>query len=292
MKFSVVIASKDRAPYLERALAALETQREAPPFETIVVDNGSSDGTQAVARAAAGRGLDVQALFVAQPNRGAARNAGVAAASGDILLFVDDDVLLPAGFLAAHARAHGGAPSAVSGPIINVPGYDVRPKPSLLNYSGAFFCTCNVSVPRSEVRAAGAFDESFNLYGWEDTELGSRLRRRGVRRTFAWDAYLWHVKPPRVETLQSLLDKTLERAQMAAQFLAKDRSLRTKFATGAYGLNMLRSSLLAPPWSLETYRRLATSDRAPGFVRALAQGQFLDGSYTAALRRALAERER
>jgi hypothetical protein len=113
-----------------------------------------------------------------------------------------------------------------------------------------------------------------------------------VRRTFAWDAYLWHVKPPRVETLQSVLDKTLERAQMAAQFLAKDRSLRTKFATGAYGLNMLRSSLLAPPWSLETYRRLATSDRAPGFVRALAQGQFLDGSYTAALRRALAERER
>jgi glycosyltransferase involved in cell wall biosynthesis len=291
MKLSIVIATRDRAGFLARALATLEAQQGAPAFETIVVDNGSTDDTQDVARAARKRGvLDVRALFAAQPNRGAARNAGIAAATGDIVVFVDDDVALPPRFLAAHARAHaGGAPSAVSGPILNVPGYETQPKPSLFNYSGAFFCTCNVSVPRAALAAVGAFDESFNLYGWEDTELGLRLRRHGLRRGFAWEAYVWHIKPPRVETLQSVLDKTTERAQMAARFLGKDRSLRTKLATGAYGFNLARSSLFAPQWSLAGYRRLATSEQAPGFVRAIARAQLLDGSYTVTLRRALAE---
>jgi GT2 family glycosyltransferase len=290
--FSIVIATKDRAAFLTRALATLEAQRAAPAFEAIVVDNGSSDGTPDVVRAARERGtLDVQSLFVAEPNRGAARNAGIAAAQGRFVLFVDDDVSLPPGFVAAHARAHtGSGATAVSGPILNVPDYETQPKPSPLNYSGAFFCTCNVSVPRAALAAVGAFDESFNLYGWEDTELGLRLRRSGVRRGFAWDAYLWHIKPPRVETLQSVLDKTVERAQMAARFLGKDSSLRTKLATGAYGLNLARSAFFAPQWSLEGYRRLAASERAPAPVRAFARAQLLDGSYTSALRRALAER--
>ena len=292
MTFSIVIATKDRAPFLARALATLEAQHAAPAFEAIVVDNGSSDGTPDVVRAARDRGtLDVRSLFVAEPNRGAARNAGIAVAKGRFILFVDDDVALPPGFVAAHGRAHTGARAkAVSGPILNVPGYEAQPKPSPLNYSGAFFCTCNVSVPRAALAAVGAFDESFNLYGWEDTELGVRLRRSGVRHRFAWDAYLWHIKPPRVETLQSVLDKTIERAQMAARFLGKDSSLRTKLATGAYGLNLARSAVFAPQWSLEGYRRLAASDRVPDPVRAFARAQLLDGSYTSALRRALAER--
>jgi len=290
--FSIVIATKDRAAYLEHALASLELQTAAPRFETIVVDNGSTDTTPDVVRSAAARGLlDVRAVHVPAPNRGAARNAGIAVATGDIVAFVDDDVVVPPRFLAAHARAHEGAePAAVSGPIINVPSYAVRPKPTVLNYSGAFFCTCNVSVSRAALVDVGVFDEGFDLYGWEDTELGLRLRLIGVRRAFAWDAYLWHIKPPRVETLQSVHAKTVERAKMAARFLGKDASLRTKLATGAYGLNFLRATLLAPPPSLEGYRRIATSERAPAIVRAFARSQFLDGAYTAALRRALAER--
>ena len=292
MTFSIVIATRDRAEFLERALASLELQADAPDFEVVVADNGSSDRTQDVVRDVGARGkLNVRALFVPDPNRGAARNAGIAEATGRYVLFVDDDVVLPSGFVAAHAAAHRGTfPLAVSGPIINVPGYDARPVPKAVNYSAAFFCTCNVSVPRSSLVAAGAFDETFDLYGWEDTELGLRLRKRGVRRAFAWDAYLWHIKPPRVETLDSVLAKTVERARMAARFLRKDASLRTKLATGAYGFNLFRSRLFAPRWSLGAYRRLATSARVPAFLRALGRAQLLDGTYTSTLRRALAER--
>jgi len=287
-----VIATRNRADFLRCALESLEAQAGAPPFEAIVVDNGSTDATAQVVREAAARcRFEVRALTVPEPNRSAARNAGIETARGEFILFADDDVWLPPAFLAAHAAAQSmQTPVAVSGPILNVAGYDVRPKPSPLNYSGAFFCTCNVSIARTALLAVGGFDETFNLYGWEDTELGLRLRRSGVQRAFAWDAYLWHIKPPRVETLESVLAKTVERAEMAARFLRKDTSLRTKLATGAYGFNFARSSLLVPGWAIERYRRLATSARAPAFVRAIARAQFLDGSYTAALRRALAER--
>ena len=291
MTLSVVIATKDRAGFLARALDSLDLQHDIPSLEVVVVDNGSRDATPSllVQRATTAR-YALRNVRVAEPNRGAARNAGVAAATGDVIAFVDDDVWLPEGFVRAHVAAHReAAPAAVSGPILNVPGYDARPKPRWSNYSGAFLCTCNVSVPRPALLAVGGFDESFDLYGWEDTELGLRLRRSGVRRTFAWDAYLWHIKPPQSETLDVVYDKTVERARMAARLLHKDDSLRTRLATGAYQPNLTRSVLFAPGWSLGMYRALATDARLPGPLRHIARAQLLDGAYTTTLRRALAE---
>jgi glycosyltransferase involved in cell wall biosynthesis len=289
---SVVIATRNRAQFLERALLALEAQHEAPPFEAIVIDNGSSDSTPAVVRAAQERGkLDLRGLVVPRPNRGAARNAGIARARGALVLFIDDDVWLPARFLAAHAAAHAGASAAqvVSGPIVDVPSYATQPAPTWRNYSGAFLCTCNASLPHDALVAAGAFDENFDLYGWEDTDLGLRLRRRGVRHAFAWEAYLWHVKPPRSETLEVVLQKTVERARMAALLLRKDGGWRTKLATGAFGPNLARAAVLAPQWLLPFFRRVADDPRAPAAVRGLARAQLLDGTYTATLRGALAD---
>ena len=289
MTFSVVIATRDRADFLARALASLDAQIDAPAFEVVVVDNGSRDDTAALvhARAAA---YPLHYVFAPEPNRGAARNAGVRIATGDVVLFVDDDVRLPPRFLFAHATAHARAPGrAVSGPILNVPGPCDEPMPTFANYSGAFFCTCNVSVARAAFVAVGGFDEAFTLYGWEDTELGLRLRRSGVGRGFAWAAYLWHIKPPKVETFDTVVRKTVERGTMAARLLRKDGGTRTKLATGAYALNLARSRAFAPRWSLATYRALATNDRAPAVLRAFARGQYLDGRYREALCAALAD---
>jgi glycosyltransferase involved in cell wall biosynthesis len=288
---SVVIATKDRADFLAGALGSLLVQQHAPRFEAVVVDNGSRDATQEVIAKFAARGdLAVRSAYVAEPNRGAARNAGIALARGAIVLFADDDVIMPSGFLAAHTAAHAGTfPVAVSGPILNVPDAQSRPKPGPANYSRAFFCTCNVSVPRSALVAAGNFDERFNLYGWEDTELGLRLRRRDVRRVFAWDAYLWHIKPQHSETLEVVLEKVTQRAQMAARLLQKDDGWRTRLATGAYALNLARAAVLSPGWSLPFFTRLANDERQPAAVRAFARAQALDVAYTTTLRRALAQ---
>jgi glycosyltransferase involved in cell wall biosynthesis len=284
MNISVVIATRNRAVLLDGALRSLRAQAGAPTIECIVVDNGSTDGTAAVAQA-----HGVTLIREPRPNRARARNAGVAVASGEIVLFVDDDVVLPPFFVAAHARVHAGTtfPHVATGPIINVPSADVRPVPSFANASNAFFCTCNVSVPRNTFNAVGRFDESFDRYGWEDTELGVRLRKFDVRRTFAWDAYLWHIKPPAVETLDAALDKTIEKARMAATFLRKDSSLRAKLATGAYGANRVRARLLAPPAAQPWLAGIATSDRVPPALARVARGLVLDSVYVDELERAL-----
>ena len=284
MKISVVIATKDRAALLDGALASLRAQENAPEYELVVVDNGSSDATPDVARK-----HGALYAFVAEPNRGKARNAGIARASGEAIAFVDDDVVTPPHFLAAHAAAHDADvfPLAVSGPIVNVPDAATRPKPTAANVSRAFFVTCNVSVRASSLRAVGGFDEAFDLYGWEDTELGARLRAHGVKRAFAWDAYLWHIKPPTPESLEEALGKAIEKARMAARFVRKMPTPRVKLATGAYGPNLVRARVLNPGFLQPFYAGLATSPRVPSVVAQLARGALLDSVYTEELARRL-----
>lgn len=289
MRLSVIIATKDRAEFLDRALHSFVKQIGAPRFEVIVVDNGSTDATPLVVdRAKAALPFEVTYVFEERPNRGAARNRGIAAAQGHLVLFCDDDIYAPPGYLAAHDAAHTSSNLVVSGPIINVPSYHERPKPTLANFSRAFFCTCNVSVPRVALEAVGGFDEQFHLYGWEDTELGVRLRDHGMRAKFAWDAYIWHIKPPETATLNSELQKSMEKARMAARLIRKNSSARVRSATGAHRANLLRAPMLErlAPW----FAGVATDERTPAPLRALARAQLLDAVYTVELSKAL-ERE-
>ena len=290
MRISIVIATKDRSAYVARALASLASQIGAPSFEVIIVDNGSSDDTKAVVEEAAARAsFPVRYAFEPEPNRGKARNRGVAIAEGYLILFIDDDVQLPAGFIAAHEAAHTTSNLIVNGPIINVPSYEDRPKPAMANYSRAFLCTCNVSLPKHAIEAVGGFDEAFHLYGWEDTELGVRLREAGMRWRFAWDAYLWHIKAPVHNTLEVETRKVMERARMARHFLEKQASPRARMATGAHPMNLLRARYLLPDSLLSIYAGIATSEKVPAFLRALARAQFLDGMYARELVRVLDE---
>jgi len=275
---SVVIATKDRALFLQRALESLAQQRGAPEFEVVVADNGSTDGTpHVVAGAVEIVPYHLRRIEAGRANRGLARNMGVSAAAGQLILFVDDDVWLPANFIAAHVAEHRGARSSrvVTGPILNVPDYDHRPRPGAANYSSAFFCTCNASVSKVALEAVGGFDEAFNLYGWEDTELGLRLRSAGLEHAFAWDAFLYHIKPP--ESLELSIRRTLEKATMAAQFVQKAPSLRTKLATGAYGVNLMRGKLAAP--LLPLFAGVASSDVLPKPLVSFARTRLLDGLY-------------
>lgn len=294
MEFSVVIATKDRASYLEKALESVALQAGAPEFEVVVVDNGSTDETAAVANAVPRGDAPVRYLYAPEPNRGKARNRGAEVARGRYLLFCDDDVSLPPGWIAAHAAAHAAAEDrVVNGPIVNVSSYEMRPKPKPANYSRAFLCTCNASLSKAAFVAAGGFDESFDLYGWEDTELGVRLRSAAVRWSFAWDAFLWHVKPPEENTLAVESRKAIEKARMARRFLSKHPSRRARLATGAYTFNLLRARYALPDRLLPFYAGIATGERVPSWLRALARAQFLDALYARELVRTLdADRDR
>ncbi|MBV8354588.1 MAG: hypothetical protein JO101_04650, partial [Candidatus Eremiobacteraeota bacterium] len=101
----------------------------------------------------------------------------------------------------------------------------------------------------------------------------------------AWDAFLYHIKPPEAETLEAAIRKTTEKAQMAARFVRKQPSRRIRLATGAYSLNLWRAKVVAP--LLPLYAGIASSARVPRGLAAFARAQLLDGVYVERLRREL-----
>jgi glycosyltransferase involved in cell wall biosynthesis len=104
-KLSVIIPTYNRLPSLQRTLAALYAQTlPHDRFEVIVIDDGSPDDTPSIAQ----REHPIAFRYERQANQGAAvaRDRGVQLASGDVLVFLDDDIALTPGSLEAFARAH------------------------------------------------------------------------------------------------------------------------------------------------------------------------------------------
>src|SRR5919198_4461592 len=120
---TVVIPTRDRATRLAAALDALRGQTLAPErFETVVVDDGSSDGTAGVIERATDGGHAVRALRLAGDGPAAARNAGWRAASSPLIAFTDDDCEPTATWLESIARAAAANPGAViQGPTTPIP---------------------------------------------------------------------------------------------------------------------------------------------------------------------------
>ncbi|HYK52356.1 MAG TPA: glycosyltransferase [Candidatus Eremiobacteraceae bacterium] len=290
---SVIIATRNRAGLLGGCLERLNAQTAAGRFDVVVVDNGSTDATPAVVDAAAKRGLSIRRIHVAEPNRGKARNAGIATSSGASVLFCDDDTLPPRGWVQAHLDARKAQPRAVvSGPIINVEGDGDLPPPNAKNFSRAFLCTCNASVARADLDAVSGFDERYDLYGWEDTDLGVRLREGGAKRVWSWDAFIYHVKPAAAQPLETRIALAIEKGEMAARFIRKSPTLAVRLATGAYALNFARAAIVEASPMRRWYERVVTDKSAArSALGRFAADALVDAAYLDAMRVAL-RRER
>jgi glycosyltransferase involved in cell wall biosynthesis len=175
-------------------------------MELVVVDDGSTDGTIEWIRAAR---PPYRVRAIEQPHRGpaAARNLGVAEARGELILFVDDDVVAEPGLVASHVAAHRWAQNvAVVGPML--PPQNWR-RPAWIGWeerkllrqyralaAGKYACsyrqffTGNASLRRDRFLAAGGFDPQFVRA--EDVELGYRLWKGGVRFAFEPAARVRH----------------------------------------------------------------------------------------------------
>src|SRR5690606_40337911 len=90
--------------------------------------------------------------------------------------------------------------------------------------------TANASVPRQCLQEVGAFDDGYDAYGWEDLDLGRRLRKAGFTRLEAKDAVAYHVDPPiTTQTqLQARLAKERERGRTALRFLENHREFSAR----------------------------------------------------------------
>jgi glycosyltransferase involved in cell wall biosynthesis len=205
--FSVVIPTHNRLSMLLRVLESLEQQRDAPEFEVIVIDDGSTDDTSGVLAQRPG------ITFQTQPNSGPgrARNHGVSLARGRFVVFIGDDTVPEPRFLAEHARTHRdsnddalvaclgytGWPSSehVTAFMDYINDYGLQFGYRLIEDGGTvpfnFFYTSNISIDR-QLLADNPFDTTFPSAAWEDIELAYRLEARGLKIRYNANAVTRH----------------------------------------------------------------------------------------------------
>ena len=190
--FSIIVPTYQRRDVVcdtVRALCGIKYDGEA---EIIVAVDGSTDGSAA---AVARLECPIPLRVIEQPNRGAsaARNRASAEATGEILLFLDDDMICEADVLEAHARSYREGADAVLGDFVE-PGSTVgylsevmatrkssaRGQPALTPFD---IFSGHLSVRRRTFEMLGGFDESFRGNGdYGDSDLGQRLLQSFVVR--------------------------------------------------------------------------------------------------------------
>lgn len=184
--FSIIVPTYQRRDMVCEAVAALSRLSYDGAIEIIIVVDGSTDGTAALL---AQLDCPFPVRVIEQENRGlaAARNRGAAEASGDILLFLDDDMICEPDLVQHHARSLGEGADAVTGEIPIHPnsrpgfitdrlalaaGWKRSQQPSAFDVYGG-----HLSIRRPVFRQVGGFDEDLHAgeYGGEDLDFGIRL---------------------------------------------------------------------------------------------------------------------
>jgi GT2 family glycosyltransferase len=197
---SVVVATHQRARLLPRLVDALERQVGAPPFEVVLVDDGSADDTwPTIERLAAHSPLPLRGVRMpGQSGPAAARNAGWRAATSAVVAFTDDDCVPQPGWLALLTTALAEVDIAQGATL---------PDPAQQHLLGPFartmdvrsetgyYQTCNVGYRRAVLESVGGFDDDLRQAG-EDIELATRAIAAGATTTFCKQAIVFHdVRP-------------------------------------------------------------------------------------------------
>lgn len=264
-RISVVIPHLNQPDFLERCLASLAAGRRAPD-EVIVVDNGSQALPEALCAAHGAR-----LLVEAEPGPGPARNRGVAAASGDILAFIDADCMADPGWLAA-------AEAAMADPSATILGGDVRialtdpARPTMTEAYESLYAyrmdryiaregftgTGNLVVRRAVLEDVGPFA---GIGVAEDTDWGHRATAKGYRIRFVPEMRVYHPARATFAELARKWDRQIGHEYNRARARPGGR-LRFVLKT----LAMVPSPLVQLPAVLTTDRLSGPRARALAFV--------------------------
>lgn len=203
LRASVVLPTYNRSAALERVLLALGRQTvPGASYEVIVVADGCTDDTALRCQRLVPQ-VPYRLRLIEQKNAGpaVARNHGVHEAAADLILFIDDDVVPAAEWIAVHLAAHGPIDedmNVVCGPLLPPSDFRLNAwgdweehvlcqqyralEAGLWRATSRQFYTGNASLAKRHIVEVGGFDAVFSRA--EDIELGLRLRRRGCVFTF------------------------------------------------------------------------------------------------------------
>ena len=210
---SVVICTFNRASLLDKVLGSLCTQTlPLHDFEVIIINDGSTDNTDAVAASYASR-LPLRYSYQRNAGLASAKNHGLFASRGDIVLFLDDDDIAAASLLEEHVKTHMAFPAeqyAVLGYTGLGGGMSTDPLMHFVTEVGCFlfsypslrdgdildytyFWGGRSSCKRTLLLEFGVFNPVFR-FGCEDIELGYRLSRQGLRVVYNKNAASYTVR--------------------------------------------------------------------------------------------------
>ena len=256
MNVSIVIPTYNRKPILEKCLIALENQKlndNINNYEVIVVDDGSTDDTTSWIK----KNNEVlpHVVLYEQEHGGPAlgRNLGVMKSKYEIIIFIDSDLVVLEDFIVCHVNKlllswqKNNKKCFTYGSVINTSNFNNPESETykLTDISFAYFATGNVAISKELILNIGLFDTSFSLYGWEDLELGERLKKLGTKLIKCPEAVGFHWHPPfDLTQIESLIAQEKERAKMALIFYKKHSNLRVRFMIQLTPINKLLWEIL------------------------------------------------
>jgi glycosyltransferase involved in cell wall biosynthesis len=254
-KVSVVIPTYNRKDILKTTLSSLVGQTFTD-FEVLVADDGGSDGTGEMLKSL-NLPFPIQHLWHKNAGRSAARNMGIKAAEGEIILFVDDHIILTKNFIEEHLKTHEKYKSrgvgAVRGYVEFIKDPSLAPpRPrhlSLFTKIRLFFeyqdplrfYTHNVSVRKEALLKIGGFDEDFKEYGFQDQECGYRITRAGYKIRFNPNAIGYIFKA--VFNFEKECDKQRQAGRSAA--LCRKKHPKFGLRCGANPINLFLYRILS-----------------------------------------------
>ncbi|MDP8240753.1 MAG: glycosyltransferase [Candidatus Hatepunaea meridiana] len=206
VEISIIIPTYNSLNLLEQTIACLEKQSPDPQFfQTIVVDDGSTDCTSEFLHSYNGRlNLDV-VVFPVNKGRAAARNSGVKKAKGKLLLFIDGDMVFNANLVKDHLNKHSKKEAVILGKVVyskSLPckGYQryietrgPNKLPPGTPLPGRYFLSGHTSIPKAVFNDVNGFDERFREHGGEDLDLGMSLVSKGYEIIYAPELLTEHL---------------------------------------------------------------------------------------------------
>ena len=242
MYISVVIPTYNRLPILQKSIFALEkqelTDNKINNYEIVVVDDGSTDKTIAWLTENKARFPHVRLFEQNHQGAAAARNLGVKNALGDTIVFIDSDLVVTESFLQSHADALVKGERELKsdrlftyGAVINTNNFEnpTSEPYKITDFSAAYFATGNVAIARKWLEEAGLFDMGFQLYGWEDLELGVRLKKLGLKLIKCPKAVGYHWHPAfNLEQIPKMIEQEIQRGKMGVVFYQKHPTFEVK----------------------------------------------------------------
>ena len=246
-RISVVIPTYNRSDVVERTLRHLDAQDyPADRYEIILVDN-STDATRAmVERFARTSRVPIRLMHLPERLPAVKRNIGLRAATGDLVLFMNDDVWARAQLLREHARSHAAANGELRAVLGHVEQSAEMPSTPFLEFyrpfayheiadradarvSSRYFWSMNLSLPRTAILERNlVFHEDWAEIGHEDVELGHRWAKAGGVIVYNPRAYVDHFHP---HTLDSAcrLQESIGRGLRDLEKLVPERDLLERY---------------------------------------------------------------